>query len=140
MFFGGQSANPASFTSPGLDPATLAMLMQMGQRQGAGPSMTPAPGASPGGPGTPPMGPGPSGPAIPPPGQTAGGGPGGMMPSLRGPTQPGQSQGMMQQLAGMDPAKLKAWLQMLGIGGGAGAGGSGATPAANPGQLSPTPY
>lgn len=109
---GGMGGSPSAFTSPGIDPMTLALLlrMQSGGMGGVGGGMMNAapqlpPPVSPGGAGMPP--------------QMAGAPPG-----AAGPQPQGGMMQLIQQLGALDPAKLKSIFGMLGLGGG-GMGGGG---------------
>lgn len=115
--FGG---SPSAFTSPGMDPKALAMLMAMQQGQMGGPR----PGAMPGGMGGPQM---PGGPRLPPPPQGGGTNAPAQQP-MTGPKPPEQGN-ILQQLSalggikpgGANPNSLMAMLG--GTGGANGVGG-----------------
>lgn len=122
----GGGGSPSAFTAPGMDPMTLALLLRMQNAGGmGGPGMV-------------------GGPQLPPPPTSPGGGPG--LPMMPGAGMPGGAAGapgqtggggLLQMLAGMDPAKLKQMLGMFGIGGGGmmSGAGPGAAPGAGTGGL-----
>lgn len=97
---GAGAATPSAFTSPGLDPTVLALLMRM---QGMGGMGQPGQQAMPGGP------------QIPMPPQAAAGGL--HAPPMAAPG-PQQGQGLGQMLGGMDMSKLVGLFSGGGGGGG----------------------
>lgn len=134
----GQQQSPSAFTSPGMNPQALAMLMMMqhqAQQGGGMPGM--APGGMPGGGMPPGMGGPPPMPGGAPPPQL----PGPMqLPQGQGPIPPGagpqpQQAQLMQQLAAMDPNMLRQLLARLGLGGAAPAPGG--APGGMPGMGAP---
>ena len=83
--FGGGGGSPSAFTSPGMNPQALAMLMAMQNRPGAGGPQLPTP-------------------PNPPPSA-------GAAPALQGPQMP-QGDNPMQQMPNLNPMmqQLRQWL------------------------------
>lgn len=123
---GGMGGSPSAFTSPGMDPKALAMLMAMQQ---GGPMMGgPRPGGMPGGMGGPQMGGMPGGPQLPPPPQGGGTNAPAQQP-MQGPKPPEQGN-ILQQLSalgGIKPGGAQGGLGNIGamLGGTGGADGVG---------------